>query len=132
MDITLAIFTLIGALIGAVVTFLGTFMTLKHQQRVWLQQTQVEELRNELIEIDDFINDLAEVNFSNDASGKSSPNWNSPKSCAALYKLWTGTLISDTSVISSQNSVEDFSKLILELRMRKKAIKDKLDAIYQY
>jgi hypothetical protein len=67
-EITNGIFALIGVFIGALVTSIGTYATLRQQNRIWKKESLLNELRTRRDEIDELVGLMGELEINPDAS----------------------------------------------------------------
>jgi len=91
-DVTVGVFTLIGALIGALIaggfSFLVTNRTLKHQEIVWQREIRLSELKKRRTEIELLIIDLGELEPLREKDGNIKFTvGSSPSSRSAFYRL---------------------------------------------
>lgn len=91
-DVTVGVFTLIGALFGALIaggfSFLVTDRTLKHQEFVWQREIRLSELKKRRAEIELLIIDLGELEPLREADGNIKFTvGSSPSSRSAFYRL---------------------------------------------
>lgn len=91
-DVTVGIFTLIGALFGALIaggfSFLVTNRTLRHQEIVWQREIRLRELEKRRAEIELLMLDLGELEPLRQADGSIKLTLGfSPASRSAFYRL---------------------------------------------
>ena len=125
-EITSAIFALIGAIIGALVASVGTFFTLRQQNKIWKVEKRLEELRNRQSEIDVLVEEFGQFVISLDGGNVSLHAPDTPEARAALYKamVW-----SKGNIITTINSFNDFRKLLLELKDKRNQIAYEIDTL---
>ncbi len=134
-DITIAIFALIGALFGAVTSFLGTYLTLRHQESARWRENHLRELEKRRDDIDTLISDLGQLDMTLGEDGivKLSLG-SSPAARSVFYRLVTLQVREpDFFNLSLRNDLVRFelSRVLLELTLLRGALTKEIEELWK-
>jgi hypothetical protein len=125
-EITIAIFALIGAVIGAVTSFLGTYLTLRHQESVRRREIRLRELEKRRNDIESLISDLGALDLATKENGSIKFDvGSSPAARSVFFRLITHQ-VGETKLITSM-AHDEVAQVLAELKYEKDDLTTKIN-----
>ena len=123
-EITSAIFTLVGVIVGILATSIGTYATLRQQNRIWRNEKQLEELRVQREHIDHLIENMGHMNPWTSEDDLLEQLSTSHSSRVVIYRMLTWSLEDES--VKFPPSPENFGQFLRKLHNKRSEIEKQI------